>query len=184
VPSGEPATLPLNDVVSNDGIAPVQQRAGHVTGATVTRRVHQPDHPDKVLVYLVRGDRLMVFQRASGRKVRATLEVPKGGLRPLETALQAAQRECEEESGLQALSLAPLHTWKVKPAGKKRVQTWQAFWGVAPAETLDAFAHSVTGQGKDRGRHFHFQFVPLGGLVLSPGQGEALPALRQQWILS
>jgi 8-oxo-dGTP pyrophosphatase MutT (NUDIX family) len=147
----------------------------------VTRRVPRPDRPDKVLIYLVRGDRLLVFQRASGRKVRATLEVPKGGLGPMETAVQAAQRECLEESGLEALLLAPLMTWKVRPAGKKREQTWQAFWGEAPMKTLDAFAHSVTGQGKDRGRHFHFQFMALEGLVLSPGQGEALQALRQQW---
>lgn len=146
----------------------------------MTRGAPRADRPDKVLIYLVRGDRLLVFQRASGRKVRATLEVPKGGLRPVETAVQAAQRECLEESGLEALSLAPLQTWKVRPAGKKRAQTWQAFWGEAPTDPPDAFVHSVTGQGKDRGRHFHFQFAPLEGLVLSPGQGEALQALRQQ----
>ncbi|WP_407543210.1 NUDIX hydrolase (plasmid) [Deinococcus radiomollis] len=152
----------------------------HATGATVTRRVPRPNRPDKVLIYLVRGDRLLVFQRASGKKVRATLEVPKGGLRPMETAVQAAQRECLEESGLEALSLTPLHTWQFRPEGKKRTQTWQAFWGEAPIETLDAFVHGVTGQGKDRGRHFHFQFVQIEGLVLSPGHGEALQALRQQ----
>ncbi|WP_407572629.1 NUDIX domain-containing protein [Deinococcus altitudinis] len=132
-----------------------------------------------MLIYLVRGDRLLVFQRATGRKVRATLEVPKGGLMPMETAVKAAQRECLEESGLETPFLVPLHIWKVRPAGKKRAQTWQAFWGVAPVETLDAFVHSVTGEGKDRGRHFHFQFLPLESLVLGPGQGEALQALRQ-----
>lgn len=159
----------------------MQYSALHVDGVAVTRRLPRPDQPDKVLIYLVRDDRLMVFQRASGKKVRATLEVPKGGLGPLETAMRAAQRECLEESGLEVLSLMPLRTWKVRITGKKREQTWQAFWGEAPAETLDAFVHSVTGQGKDRGRHFHFQFVPLEGVVLSPGQGEALQALRQQW---
>ena len=153
----------------------------HVTGAVVTRPVSRPDRPDKVMIYLVRGNRLLVFQRDSGKTVRATLEVPKGGLRPTETAVQVALRECLEESGLEALHLIPLQTWKVRPGGKKRVQTWQAFYGESPTQTLDAFVHRVTGKGKDRGRHFHF--VPFEGLVLSPGQGEAPQALRQQCAL-
>ncbi|CAA9330239.1 MAG: hypothetical protein AVDCRST_MAG93-6160, partial [uncultured Chloroflexia bacterium] len=98
-----------------------------------------------------------------------------------ETDLDAAYRECREESGLRPTDLQLLTSFHTPGrSGKQRgMETWNAFWGRVPAETLIPFTHRVKGKGRDRGRVYHFRLVPLDAVSLHPPLNGPLPALRR-----
>jgi 8-oxo-dGTP pyrophosphatase MutT (NUDIX family) len=62
----------------------------------MTRRV------DKVVVYITRGARLLVFTQPA--YPQAGIQVPAGTIEPYETPEAAARREAHEETGLERLS--------------------------------------------------------------------------------
>lgn len=138
---------------------------------TVTRSV----------VYLVSGSHLLVMQHARKGRLRARLEVPKGKVMKGESALDAAYRECLEESGLRPLDLQLLTSFQTpQRTGKHRgMETWDAFWGSVPVGKPMPFTHRVMGQGRDRGRVYHFRLVPLDAARLHPPLDVPLAALRR-----
>ncbi|WP_374777511.1 NUDIX domain-containing protein [Streptomyces sp. NBC_01310] len=55
---------------------------------------------EKVLVYVVRDDRLLVFRHTDHSYGQVGIQVPAGSIRPGETPAAAALREAREETGL------------------------------------------------------------------------------------
>lgn len=134
--------------------------------------------PHKVVIYLVREGRLLVFRRVTKRGVGASLEVPKGGLGKDEPPRRAVRRECFEESGVRPEKLRRLADVHVRTSERARSQRWRVYWGAVPNDVPDAFEHRVTGKGKDRGRRFRYHFEPLSTVTLAGPLGVALPRLR------
>ncbi len=136
---------------------------------------------NRSVVYLVSDAQLLVMQQATTGRLRARLELPKGKAMRGETDLEAAYRECLEESGLRPTDLQLLTSFQTPVrSGKKRgMETWNAFWGNVPADTLIPFTHRVKGKGRDRGRVYHFQLVLLDTVELHPPLDVPLPALRR-----
>ena len=141
------------------------------TAATVTRSV----------VYLVAGSQLLVMHRDRTSRRRARLEVPKGKVMAGETTVEAARRECLEESGLRPAALVRLASFQTRQrSGKHRGrETWHAYWGNVPEGTVLPFTHQVSGDGRDRGRVLHYHLEPLDAVVLDPPLDRVLPALRR-----
>lgn len=133
------------------------------------------------VVYLVSGSHLLVMQHARKGRLRARLEVPKGKTMRGETAVDAAYRECLEESGLRPHELQWLMSFQTpQRSGKQRsMETWEAFWDRVPTGTRLPFTHRVLGQGRDRGRVYHFRLVPLDAARLQPPLDIPLAALRR-----
>ncbi len=147
----------------------VARRERTRTQASVTRSV----------VYLVAGSQLLVMQHVRKNRLRARLEVPKGKIKAGETALDAAYRECREESGVRPDDLQLLTVFPTRRTGKRRRrERWAAFWGTVPAGTALPFTYRVRGTGGDRGRVYQYRLVPLATVVLHPPLDVPLPALH------
>jgi ADP-ribose pyrophosphatase YjhB (NUDIX family) len=133
------------------------------------------------VVYLVLGSQLLVMQQAHKSRFRARFEVPKGKLKKNETAIDAAYRECYEEAGLCPTDLQLLSVFSTaRRTGKHATkETWAAFWGTVPAGTTLPFTHQVSGKGRDRGRMYAYQLVPLEMARLRPPLHKPLLALRR-----
>jgi 8-oxo-dGTP pyrophosphatase MutT (NUDIX family) len=133
------------------------------------------------VVYLVVGEQLLVMQQKHKGRLRSRFEVPKGKIMNGETALAAAHRECWEESGLRPHDLQLLMSFPTRQRqGKQRsMETWDAFWGTVPAGTSIPFDHRVVGNGRDRGRVYHYRLVPLDIATLHPPLDVPLPALHR-----
>lgn len=133
------------------------------------------------VVYLVRGDQLLVMQQKHKGRLRPRIEVPKGKRMRGETALAAAHRECWEESGLRPNNLQVLTSWQTRQrSGKQRnIEVWDAFWGTVPDGTPIPFDHRVVGRGRDRGRVYHYRLMPLHTVVLHAPLAVPLLALRR-----
>jgi 8-oxo-dGTP pyrophosphatase MutT (NUDIX family) len=64
-------------------------------------------HRERVVAYIVRGDEFVVFTHDEDQEplLESGLQVPAGGIRPSETASEAALREAYEETGLEGLRI-------------------------------------------------------------------------------
>ena len=113
-------------------------------------------HLRKAFAYLIRVDhlrpRLLVFNSLE----EPGLEVPKGAAEEGETFAEAVVRELREETGITgARTIRELGT------------TWygneeQRFFLLAAQAGLpDAFEHTVTGEGGDRGFRYVFHWMPV-----------------------
>ena len=132
------------------------------------------------MIYLLRGKQIIVFRRATKLEIKASLEVPKGGLGKDESPRRAVRRECLEESGVRPAKLQRLVDVEVELSERAKPQRWRVYWGVVPTDVPDAFEHRVTGKGKDRGRRFLYHFEPIDGVELDGPLGAALPRLHVQ----
>nr|WP_246350973.1 NUDIX domain-containing protein [Deinobacterium chartae] len=133
----------------------------------------------KVVVYVTRGSELLVLSEPDHPEVG--LQVPKGSVEPGETALQAAVRELEEESGLRLEGATFLGARDLeRDVWQDRAQRWYAYWLEAPAGTPDAWTHRHSGQT------FEYRWMPLEAPELAPSLGNRmdlfLPQLREAWI--
>jgi len=112
--------------------------------------------PKKSFVYLIRTDRpevrLLVFDSLD----EPGFEVPKGTIEEGETFEDAAIREVCEEAGITGIRFAQElgGTWY---GGEE-----QCFFLVEAPEGLpNAFEHTVTGDGVDRGSRYAFRWLPV-----------------------
>jgi ADP-ribose pyrophosphatase YjhB (NUDIX family) len=142
-------------------------------------RTRPPAHITRSVVYLTVGSQLLVMQQVHTQQRRARLEVPKGKLKAGETAIDAAYRECWEESGVRPHDLRLLTVFPTRRRpGMRRWWERAAFWGTVPTGTVLPFTYRVRGNGGDRGRVYHYRLVPLATVVLHPPLDVPLPALH------
>lgn len=136
---------------------------------------------EKVLIYLTRGDELLVLEHSEAFAESAGVQVPGGGVDPGERPEGAARRELFEETGVRADSTVHLesHRWLTDDA-PSRIRHY--FWVVAPAGTPDAWWHEVSAGEDDQGMLFRLSFRPLHDHGLTPGYGweAALAPLRSR----
>ncbi|MEV4251804.1 NUDIX domain-containing protein [Spirillospora sp. NPDC049652] len=117
----------------------------------------------RVAAYVIRQrdvPELLVFDHVG--MPQAGTQVPAGGVRPGEELDRAVLREVPEETGLLTASVVRPITVEDKPhpdTGRPRRTTF--FHLHAPATTVDAWCHTVRGDGDDAGLTFACRFLPL-----------------------
>ncbi|MEF8818226.1 MAG: NUDIX domain-containing protein [Haloferacaceae archaeon] len=118
---------------------------------------HGVTHVKKACAYITRDDaELLVFEGPE----HDGLQIPKGTVEPGERPREAVYREAIEESGLAAFE-APRHlttdVW-TRRAGRRYVRS---FYHARVHEPRDAWTHTVTGAGEERGTEYEFFWVDL-----------------------
>ena len=79
---------------------------------------------DKVLCYVVREGRLLVFRHTDYSYEEVGIQVPAGSIQPGETPEEAALREAREETGLKDFTIVRLdHGWSCDEIGGTFVLT-------------------------------------------------------------
>ncbi|MCK0093420.1 NUDIX domain-containing protein [Rhodococcus sp. F64268] len=117
----------------------------------------------RVAAYVIRhriGPELLVFDHVGIPD--AGTQIPAGGLEPGEDPHEAALREVTEETGLDTCSVVGTVGIDHRPhpiTGQPR-HTYVLHVRV-PADTADAWLHTVRGDGTDTGLQFACRFVPL-----------------------
>lgn len=116
-------------------------------------------HVQKACAYITRDDsELLVFEGPG----HDGLQIPKGTVEPGESPREAVCREVIEESGLATFS-QPRHlvtdVWTRRESPPKRYV--RSFYHAPVHETRDAWTHTVTGAGEERGTGFDFFWVDL-----------------------
>lgn len=126
-----------------------------------------------MVVYVVRGQELLVFVGASG------FGVPGGATEPGETLEEAAVREVEEETGLHVAILRKLGVGRQPGSFEPDFVHESHFFEAAPPEDVpDDWEHVVTGEGRESGTRVRCRFVPLeAGLTLAGGRDLYLSSL-------
>jgi 8-oxo-dGTP pyrophosphatase MutT (NUDIX family) len=114
----------------------------------------------KACAYITRGgSEVLVFEGPE----HDGLQIPKGTVEPDETPREAVYREAVEESGLATFeSVEHLVTdvWTRRESPPKRYV--RHFYHAPVHEPRDAWTHTVTGAGPERGTEFSFSWVDLG----------------------
>jgi ADP-ribose pyrophosphatase YjhB (NUDIX family) len=117
----------------------------------------------RVAAYVIRHRaiaELLVFDHVG--MPQAGTQVPAGGVRPGEDLEHAVFREVAEETGLTIASVVGAITVENRPhpvTHQPRRTTY--FHLQAPANTADAWHHTVRGDGGDAGLEFACRFLPL-----------------------
>jgi ADP-ribose pyrophosphatase YjhB (NUDIX family) len=131
----------------------------------------------KAYAYIIRkraGIReLLVFRHRDFPE--AGIQVPKGTMQPDELPETAVLREAREETGLRDVTLvrALAVDSELQPDGTRHERHF--FELAAPAHTLDAWEHVVTGEGEDNGLVFYYFWARSAAEVgLWPGFGDYL----------
>lgn len=114
---------------------------------------------EKACAYVTRnGSELLVFEGPG----HDGLQIPKGTIEPGEGPREALCREVVEESGL--ATFAGIHhlvtdVWNRRERPPKRYV--RNFFHVPVPGARDAWTHTVTGSGGERGARFEFSWVDL-----------------------
>jgi ADP-ribose pyrophosphatase YjhB (NUDIX family) len=116
-------------------------------------------HVKKACAYITRnGSELLVFEGPG----HDGLQIPKGTVEPGESPREAAYREVVEESGLATFGrLEHLTTdvWTRRESPPRRYV--RSFFHAPAHEPRDAWTHTVTAGGAERGKQFEFSWVEL-----------------------
>ena len=135
---------------------------------------------DKVLCYIVRDERLLVFRHLDYSAEEVGIQAPGGSIRADETPEAAALREAREETGLHDFAIVRklgVTEYDLMPhrAELQRRHVFQlALRGPAPERWLSNEAHD----GAQPPTRFECFWIPLAaGHVLQSGQGALLGRL-------
>jgi 8-oxo-dGTP diphosphatase len=133
---------------------------------------------EKVLAYITRGSgdaaELLAFEHRD--HAEAGLQVPAGGVERWEPIEAALVREIEEETGLVGCRIV---SRLVVVEDVARAIRRHVFHVLAPAGTVDAWEHTVTGGAGDHGLVFRYRWVSLAEVPpLAGGQDRWLRLLR------
>lgn len=117
----------------------------------------QIEHVTKACAYITRGgSELLVFEGPG----HEGLQIPKGTVEPGEVPREALCREVVEESGLatiEGVQHLVTDVWTRRESPPKRYV--RNFFHVPVHESRDAWTHTVTGSGAERGHEFEFSWV-------------------------
>lgn len=116
-------------------------------------------HVEKACAYVTRDDAELLVFRGPGHD---GLQIPKGTVEQGETPREAVVREVIEESGVatfQGLEHLVTDVWERYESPPKRYV--RSFYHVPVHEPRDAWTHTVTGSGEERGAEFEFFWVDV-----------------------
>ncbi len=132
---------------------------------------------DKVLCYIVRDGRLLVFRHIDCSYEEVGIQVPAGSIRTGETPEAAALREASEETGLKGFKIVRKlgeTTYDISPY-RFELQRRHVFHLEVTEPTTERWASQEDHDGEQEPTHFECFWIPLEAAhVLQSGQGALL----------
>jgi 8-oxo-dGTP pyrophosphatase MutT (NUDIX family) len=131
----------------------------------------------KVAVYCVKGDQLLVFRHLDYSAEEVGIQVPAGTVRAGEGLASAALRETEEETGLKGFVIEKLLGRAFYDVSPYRNEVQERFFFLASAPNLisERWYGGEDHDGTAPRTRFEFFWIPLKqGHVLQGGQGALL----------
>lgn len=117
------------------------------------------EYVEKACAYITRnGSELLVFEGPE----HDGLQIPKGTIETEEMPREAVYRETVEESGLATVTRFEhlvTDVWSRRESPPKRYV--RNFYHAPVYESRDAWTHTVTGTGEERGREYEFSWVEM-----------------------
>lgn len=132
---------------------------------------------DKVLVYVVRKGRLLVFRHTDYSDEEVGIQIPAGSIRPGESPEDAALREASEETGLTQFKIVRKLGETVYDISPYRfeIQRRHVFHLELLEEAPERWASQEEHDGQGEPTHFECFWIPLETAhVLQSGQGALL----------
>ena len=135
---------------------------------------------DKVLVYVVREGRLLVFRHADYSYEEVGIQVPAGSVRNGESPDDAALREAREETGLTDFKIVRKlgeTEYDISPY-RFEIQRRHVFQLELGEETPERWASQEDHDGEQEPTHFECFWIPVEAAhILQSGQGALLGRL-------
>ncbi|MFJ8435312.1 NUDIX domain-containing protein [Kitasatospora sp. NPDC094019] len=135
---------------------------------------------EKVLAYIVRGGRLLVFRHTDHSYEEVGVQVPAGSIRPGEEPERAALREAREETGLSAFTVVRKlgeTTYDLTPY-RYEIQHRHVFHLDLAEPTPERWSSQEAHDGTRAPTPFECFWIPLPSAhVLQSGQGALLGRL-------
>lgn len=135
---------------------------------------------DKVLCYVVRDGRLLVFRHTDHSSEEVGIQVPAGGLRPDETPEEAALREAREETGFTHFTILRKlgeTTYDISPY-RFEIQRRHIFAIELAEPTPERWSSQELHDGEREPTNLECFWIPLDAAhVLQSGQGALIGAL-------
>lgn len=136
---------------------------------------------DKVVAYIVTGERLVVFVHRDVPE--AGTQVPAGTVRPGERLEDAVLREAGEETGLEGLRIVAHigdRVFDARPFGKEEMHRRSFFRLNVDGEVPDTWTHAELHDGLAPPTWFEFSWMPLAAAeqILVADQGALIGSLR------
>jgi 8-oxo-dGTP pyrophosphatase MutT (NUDIX family) len=137
---------------------------------------------DKVLVYVVREGRLLVFRHADYSYEEVGIQVPAGSIRNGESPDDAALREAREETGLTDFKIVRKlgeTEYDISPY-RFEIQRRHVYQLELGEETPERWASQEDHDGKQEPTHFECFWIPVEAAhILQSGQGALLGRLYE-----
>ena len=135
---------------------------------------------EKVLCYIVRAGRLLVFRHVDHSWKEVGVQVPAGSIRPGETPEEAALREAQEETGLEHFTIVRKlgeTEYDVRPY-RFELQRRHVFHLDLTDPTPERWRSQEDHDGEQEPTRFECFWIPLeAGHVVQSGQGALLGRL-------
>ncbi|WP_328928478.1 NUDIX domain-containing protein [Streptomyces sp. NBC_00190] len=135
---------------------------------------------EKVLVYVVRDGRLLVFRHTDYSYEEVGIQVPAGSIRPGETPEAAALREAREETGLSDFKIVRKlgeTEYDISPY-RFEIQHRHVFYLELTEPTPERWMSQEDHDGEQEPTHFECFWMPLEAAhILQSGQGALLGRL-------
>ena len=135
---------------------------------------------DKVLCYVVRDGRLLVFRHTDYSYEEVGIQVPAGSIQPGETPEEAALREAGEETGLKDFTIVRKlgeFQYDISPY-RLEIQNRHVFHLELAEDTPQRWASQEDHDGEQEPTHFECFWIPLKAAhILQSGQGALLGLL-------
>jgi 8-oxo-dGTP pyrophosphatase MutT (NUDIX family) len=135
---------------------------------------------DKVLCYIVRDGRLLVFRHIDHSYEEVGIQVPAGSIRPDETPEEAALREAREETGFTHFKIVRKlgeTTYDISPY-RFEIQRRHVFSMELTEPTPERWASQELHDGEQEPTNFECFWIPLKAAhILQSGQGALLGTL-------
>ncbi|MEO3972518.1 NUDIX domain-containing protein [Streptomyces sp. CAU 1734] len=137
---------------------------------------------EKVLVYVVRDGRLLVFRHTGYSYEEVGIQVPAGSIRPGETPEAAALREAGEETGLSGFRIVRKlgeTAYDISPY-RFEIQHRHVFQLELTGSAPERWPSREDHDGEREPTHFECFWIPLEAAhILQAGQGALLGLVRQ-----